>query len=173
MSELKIANSDWASRFKVLVARESGLRKQEGKLSDDTRSASFELGPRPEWAHNLFIECRWEVFSTDASVAHLERVIARIVLQLRSQDKKLAPRAVELLEPFVGRDMHVRVAKGEGTIYMAKIEPQLPALDVTTPPFLQSEKVIEYGRACKSLRQIWADNLSRLNSLSVRPAIAV
>lgn len=157
--------ADWARDFGILIEnRFSTLRRTLTNRSEETAGQSFELGPRPSFAHNLYIECRWAPHCELPEVRETEIRCARVTLQLRKRNSAVAEplasklRALKLVSSDSPLD--VRVAPSGNTIYLTR--GGLPELDLAIAATKQSETIKAYGEACILLQDLWR---SRCNSL--------
>lgn len=146
--------ADWSEKFSIHLSRAyPNLHPKKGKRSEVTKCASFELGPRLEYMHNLYIECRWEPHSTSPERAEWETFVARIVIQLGSAFKGQSHALSKQIATFESERYQVFTGATAGPVYIT--EKGLPPLDLTIPPNKQLPVIEAYGKACNDLQAYW------------------
>ncbi|WP_425618369.1 hypothetical protein NA78x_002074 [Anatilimnocola sp. NA78] len=146
--------ADWSEKFAIHLCRAfPNLHAKKGKRSEVTKCAGFELGPRLDYMHNLYIECRWEPHSKSPERAAAETFVARIVIQLGSSFKGQSTSLCKQIETFESGKYQVFTGATAGPVYITKTG--LPALDLTIPPNKQLTAIQSYGQACSDLQSYW------------------
>lgn len=152
----------WVKSFKAVLCNTfKDLQMQRSRLSKRTDCASFELEPHRDYTPELYIECRFDVFSRDGEVEALEKDAARIIVLLANEHKTHAERIRKFLREIVPVEFDVRVNKSGRRIYITKSG--LPTLDLAVHVSKQTEMLKQYGDACVQLQKLWKANVPELD----------
>jgi hypothetical protein len=166
--EKMLTKADFATKLKSFLKNNFGLQPQENNLSTNTKSAAFELGPRPDFVWNLYVECRWEPWSKSSALLVLERDVVRVVVQFKGKFANLIGPVASTLSAAAGERFEIRVSNSEGTIYI--VRSALRALDVSILPSQQKERSLRYGEECVAISKFWKESVTLLDEMVISKA---